>query len=435
MRVQPLLRDDVRPREFWAWAGYDFANSSYTTVVSTAVFNAYFVSTVYASDGWNTFAWTLAISLAAALVMVAAPVAGALADARGRKKPFLAVATLLCVGGTLGLMAVGPGDVALALCLVMISAVGFGLGESLIAAWLPLLGRSEALGRLSGYAWAIGYGGGLLALGMCLAYVQGAQSRGAPAEEYVAACMFITAVFFALAALPSFIWLKEHQAGAQPLARLGARAALDDALARLQRTWRESAAFVDLKRLLLAIVSYQAGVAAVVALAAIYAQEAMGFSTRDTLLLILLVNVTAAIGALGFGRLQDRIGHRAALMLSLAAWIVMVVLAWFAVQPWLFWIAANFAGLAMGASQSAGRALVGYLSPPDRVAEFFGLWGLAVRLSTILGPISYGLVNLFTAGNHRLSMLWTGLFFVIGILLVARVDVARGHAQAHQDTA
>lgn len=426
MSLYPLLLPGVRQREFWSWAFYDFANSSYTTVVSTAVFNAYFVATVAAGKPWATLAWTFAVSVAAAVVMVLGPLAGAAADARGQKKPFLAASTLACVLGTFGLMAVGPGDVGLAMLFVIVSAIGFGLGEGLIAAWLPLLAKPQALGRLSGYGWSLGYGGGLAALALCLGYVQGAQARGATAAEFVPGCMAITAVFFLIAALPSLLVLKEH---AQPAAA-GSGSLVEQAFGRLRQTWDEGAHLKDLRRLLVAITGYQSGVAVVVALAAVYAQQAMGFDTADTLKLVLAVNVTAAIGAFGFGWVQDRIGHRRALMLSLWLWLGMVLLAFFATTRPLFWAAANLAGIAMGASQSAGRAMVGYLAPPDRVAEYFGLWSLSVRLATIIGPICYGLATWVFTGNHRLAMLCTGVFFVFGLVVVRGVDVERGRRAA-----
>ncbi len=423
--LRGLLQPGVRRREFWSWAFYDFANSSYTTVVSTAVFNAYFVATVAGDAQWATFAWTLAVSFAAAVVMILGPLAGAAADLRGRKRPYLFASTIACVAGTIGLCFVGPGDVALGMALVALSAIGFGLGEGLIAAWLPLLGRPHALGRLSGFGWSLGYGGGLAALALCIGYVQFAQARGLGAAHFVPVCMAITAVFFALAALPGFLLLREHAA---PQASAGSL--VEQAFGRLMKTLADSADWPDLRRLLIAIVGYQAGVAVVVALAAVYAQQAMGFDTAATLQLIFAVNITAALGAFGFGWLQDRIGHRRALMLSLWMWLGMVLLAFFATERALFWVAANIAGLAMGASQSAGRALVGYLAPRERVAECFGLWSLAVRLATVIGPVSYGLVTWLFAGNHRAAMLFTGVFFVFGLIVVRGVDVERGRALA-----
>ena len=169
-----------------------------------------------------------------------------------------------------------------------------------------------------------------------------------------------------------------------------------------------------------------------IVLAAIYAEQALGFSTKETITLILVVNLTAGVGAFAFGYIQDRLGHARTIALTLVLWIATTLAAWAASGPGLFWVAANLAGFCLGSSQSAGRALVGYLSPLDRRAEFFGLWGLAVKLASILGPITYGAVTWITAGNHRLAMLATGGFFVVGLLILAGIDVPRGRRAASQ---
>ena len=169
---------------------------------------------------------------------------------------------------------------------------------------------------------------------------------------------------------------------------------------------------------------------AVIALAAIYAQEAMKFTTQQTIVLILVVNVTAALGAFGFGYLQDAIGHVRSMQLVLAGWIVMIALAYLAEGVALFWVAANLAGLCMGAAQAAGRAIVGYLSPPARTAEFFGLWGLAVKAASIFGPLTYGAVTWIFTGDHRLGILAVGAYFVIGLLLLTGINIERGRRAA-----
>jgi UMF1 family MFS transporter len=202
------------------------------------------------------------------------------------------------------------------------------------------------------------------------------------------------------------------------------------AFGRLAQTVRDAARYRDLARFLICIVFYQAGIQTVVALAAIYAEQALHFSAKDTITLILVVNLTAAAGALAFGNIQDRLGHVSTIALTLLLWIATTLLAWAASGPGLFWVAANLAGLCLGSSQSAGRALVGYLSPVGRYAEFFGLWGLAVKLSSILGPITYGAVTWISGGNHRLAMLATGSFFVAGLAILAGIDVQRGRLAA-----
>jgi UMF1 family MFS transporter len=406
---------------------YDFANSGYTTVVISAVFSAYFVAEVAGRAPWATFAWTSALAVSYALVVVTAPWIGAYADARAAKKRLLVYTTAGCILFTAGLALVGRGDLALGMALVALSNFFFGTGENLVAAFLPEIARGEALGRVSGWGWSLGYLGGLLTLGVCLAYVTYAQGQGAAAAEFVPVTMLITAGFFALASLPLFVFLKERAVPAG-----AATGSVSAAFSRLAETLGQARRHADLWRFLACLVFYQAGIQTVIALAAVYAQEAMGFTMADTLLLILVVNVTAAAGALVFGHVQDRLGHVRTLALTLVGWLVAVVLAWMAEGAALFWVVANLVGLCLGASQSAGRALVGYLSPPARTAEFFGLWGLAVKLSAILGPLTYGAVTWMTHGNHRVAMLCTGVFFVAGLAILSTLDVARGRRAATQ---
>jgi UMF1 family MFS transporter len=401
---------------------YDFANSGYTTVVLTAVFNAYFVSVVAANAPWATFAWTAALSVSYLIVMVAGPLLGAWADAHAAKKRLLAFSTVVCIVGTVALAWSGPGAVAWAVTFIIVSNVSYAIGENLCAAFLPELARPEALGKVSGWGWSLGYFGGILALAISLAWVMTAATRGTTTSQAVPGTMLITAAIFALAALPTFLWLKER---ATPASVPGARAAF----ARLLETARDARKYRDLLLVFGCGVCYQAGVATVIALAAIYAEQVMGFKTADTILLILAVNVTAAIGAFGFGYAQDRIGKVWALRWTIVGWIAMTVVAYYSQTPAMFWVAANLAGLCMGSSQSAGRALVAYLSPPNRSGEFFGLWGVATRLAAILGPLTYGAVTWMTHGNHRLAILLTGTFFVAALLVLALVDERRGRAQ------
>jgi UMF1 family MFS transporter len=425
MITRTSLAPGVRPREVWSWAMYDFANSGYTTVVITAVFNAYFVAEVAGNAPWATFAWTCALAVSYALIMVTAPVLGAYADARAAKKRLLVFTTVGCILFTAALAAVGSGDLISAILLIILSNFFFGSGENLIAAFLPELAQGEAMGRVSGWGWSLGYLGGLVSLGACLAYVTWAQAQGMAAGEFVPVTMLITAAIFALASLPAFLFLRERAA---PAADTGG--IVRDAFARLRQTLRHAHRYADLQRFLVCLVFYQAGIQAVIALAAIYAQQVMGFTTRDTIFLILLVNITAAAGAFVFGQVQDRLGHVRTIVLTLIGWMLTVVLAYLAQGPALFWVAANLVGLCLGSSQSAGRALVGYLSPPGRSAEFFGLWGLAVKLSSILGPITYGLVTWVSGGDHRLAILITGVYFIIGIAIIAGLNVVRGRAAA-----
>ena len=422
----PLLAIGATRKEVWAWAMYDFANSGYTTVVITAVFNAYFVAVVAANAAWATLAWTAALALSYALIVVTAPLLGAYADRYAAKKRLLLVTTVGCVLATAGLAAVGPGDIALGVLFIVVSNFFYGSGENLIAAFLPELAHQNSVGTISGWGWSLGYLGGLSSLGLCLLYISHAQAQGWGASHFVPVSMLITAALFALASIPTFLYLRERalpQAQAHPRWAAGAAARLGAALRLAQH-------FPDLRRLLWCIVFYQAGIQAVITLAAVYADQAMHFSTQQTLTLVVVVNLMATAGAFAFGYLQDRLGHIRSLALSLVGWIGMTLLAWSADAAPRFWAAATLAGLCLGASQSAARAIVAVLSPVARRGEFFGLWGLAVKLSSIVGPLTYGLVTWLTAGDHRLAILVTGAYFCVGLALLAGIDLRRGTQRA-----
>jgi MFS transporter, UMF1 family len=419
-RMSSALNAGVKKREVFAWSMYDFANSGYTTVVLTAVFNAYFVSVIAGGATWATFAWTATLAVSYIAVMIAGPLLGAYADAYAAKKRVLFLATLGCVVSTTLLYFAGPGAIYWAMTMIIISNFCYAIGENITAAFLPELAKPEALGKVSGWGWSWGYVGGLVALGLCLVWIMGAEGRGQQKSDAIALTMVITAAVYAAGASITFIFLKER---AKPVPK---HAPTENAWSRLMRTAREASRYRDLILVFACGTCYQAGVSTVVTLAAIYAQEVMSFTTQDTLILVLIVNVTACIGAFGFGYLQDLIGKKYALAITLVGWMLMVVFAWFATTRNLFWVAANLAGICMGSSQSAGRALVAYFSPTERAAEFFGLWGVATRLAAVIGPLTYGAVTWITNNNHRLAMLITGVFFLAALLVLARVDEKRG---------
>ena len=419
------LEDGVHRKEVWAWAMFDFANSGFTTVVITAIFNAYFVSVVAANQEWATLAWTSALAVSYLLIILTAPLLGAYADVHSAKKRLLLMTTVGCVGFTALLSTVGPGDLWLAVLLIILANFFFGSGENLIAAFLPDLARGEALGRVSGWGWSLGYIGGLFSLGCSLIYVNWAQDQGLQAAQFVPITMLITALLFAASSVPTFLYLRERPHFSPIVYPI-----LAQSVTRLKELFSQSWPYVDLRRFLICLTFYQAGVQTVIILAAIYAQQVMGFGAADTILLVLIVNITAALGALIFGSVQDKIGHVATISVTLIGWILMVLLAWAAEGPVMFWVSANLAGLCLGASQSSSRALVGFFSPASHRAEFFGLWGLAVKLSSILGPITYGLISWITKGDHRLAMLVTGIYFIIGLLLLMGINVQRGREAA-----
>ena len=425
---QACLNEGVKKREVFGWAMYDFANSGYTTVVLTAVFNAYFVGVIAGGAPWATLAWTLVVGASRAIVMLTMPAIGAFADLRAAKKRVLALVTAGCVMATVALAFTGPGDLWLAVLAIVVSNTFYSYGESLTAAFLPELARADSLGRVSGWGWSFGYFGGMLSLGLSLAYVLWAQANKLPATHFVPVTMLITAGVYGVASLATFALLRERAVPQLPGSAGGG--GIGAALGRIARTWHQARRYRDFSWLLACGACYQAGISVVIALAAVYAEQVLGFEQTDTMMLIFLVNIAAALGAFGFGYAQDRIGHKSALGATLVGWVVMTLLAALATSAPLFWVAAVIAGLCMGSSQSAGRALAGLFAPPLQLAEFFGLWALATRLAAIIGPVTYGIVTVATAGNQRIAIVSTGVFFVIGLVLLLRVDVARGRQAA-----
>lgn len=416
----------VTAKEIWSWSMYDFANSGYTTVVITAIFNAYFVGVIAGGASWATLLWTSVFAVSYLIVMFLGPVLGRYADRHAVKKRMLLISTIGCVVTTLALAPIaGRGSelIWLACFVFILSNMFYAFGENFTASFLPELASNGNIAKVSAWGWSLGYVGGLVSLGVCLWWVTTQQAAGAKAIDYVPMTLVITAVIYGLASVPTFLFLRER-AVPNP-------AATSDAI---WTTFRRSVAqlknFPDLRRFFVAAVAYQAGLAVVISLASVYAEQALGFKMADTIKLLLVVNVSAAIGAFLFGYVQDRIGHKPTLMISLALWIatVIVAYAWHTQQG--FWVAANMAGLCLGACQSGGRALVGVMSPKAQLAEFYGLWGVVVRLAGIVGPMLYGVVTWLTQNNHRLALLATGSMFVIGLFVLRKVDVARGEIVA-----
>lgn len=416
------LKKDVAGREVWAWAAFDFANSGYTTVVLTAVFNAYFVGVICGNTSWATLLWTSVIAASNILAIVCMPFIGAATDLKANKKFWTVLMSLLCIAGTVGLAFTGSGTVWLAVFMVIVSNFAYNIGETLNSAFLPEIADPQSMGKVSGWGWSFGYCGGLLTLGMSLWAVLAMQAKGVSAEGYVPYTMVITAAVFFVAAMPLALWLKER---AVPRTQANFWSLVKESQASLIETFKSLPKHKNFAWLVASGLSFQGGIAVVVTLAAVYADQAMGFTPDETILLVLLVNITAAVGAFAFGYVEDRIGHKYALMVTLLIWIAMVAVAYFAQTKPIFWIAANLAGIAMGSSQSAGRALVGVLAPEKDRAAFYSFWNMALWVANIVGPMTYGLITWMTGNDQRLALLCTGMFFVVGLILLLPMRIEK----------
>jgi MFS transporter, UMF1 family len=432
--TEPLTATFKKPArtEILAWASYDIANSSYAVVVATAVYSPYFVNEIGKGlpPGHATVILTGVVCVASLLIVLTAPILGTICDAKASKKHMLLVSTLICVFATAFLSFVQPGNIVTAAILYTLANFAFGTGEDLIAAFLPELASKEDMGRISALGWAAGYVGGLLSLGVCLIYMSWSIKNHHAPTEYVPVVIFSVAVAFALLAIPTFKILKER---AQPEPIKSGHSYAEAGFRRLRETLTHTRHYKDLFAFLLALLVYSCGTTTVVHLAAVYAQEVVHFTPTDSVIMILVVNVTAAIGAFLFGYVQDKFGSIKTLRVTLTMWTIAIVVASMSTTKQEVWMAANLVGIAMGSTGSAGRALVGQFAPSGRSGEFLGLWGVAVKLATALGAVSFGLVTFLTHNNLRIAMLSTIVFFIIGIFLLRSVDEERGRLAAHSD--
>ena len=417
--------DRLKRREIFGFMMFDFANSSYTTVIITAVFNAYFVRAVVNEANRGELLWAISLSISYFLVMIFGPVFGAMADQTGRKKRFLFVTYLLCVIFTALIFFVKPGYVLMGMVFVILSNVGYSASENFVSSFLPDIADENEMGRISGYAWSFGYVGGLLSLVICLLIIS---LYKPPGDETlpIRLSALVTALFFGAAAIPTFLWVRERR---RDVVSDRGNGYFKMAFHRLGATWRNMGNFKELAKFLIALFFFYAGIMVVISFASIYAQKELGFTPAMTILLIIVVNITAIIGALFFGLLGDRIGLKRTVIVTLIIWVVTVIVAYFIHTQKLFWIVANLAGLAMGASQSSARALVGLFSPKSKSAEFFGFWGFAGKFSAILGILSFGLLSYLFRSN-RLAILSTIFYFIVGLVILILVDEKRGREAA-----
>jgi UMF1 family MFS transporter len=423
----------VRRREIFGWAMFDFANSSYTTIVITVAFSVYFTKLV-AGGGRADFLWGLGIWTTNVIVLLLSPVVGAIADGSGRKKAFLFASWATCVAGTAGLYWATPGDVALSLALLVVSFVAYSFGENFAGAFLPEISTSENVGRVSAFGWGIGYFGGLMSLLLVRPLLAGldweAERLLAPENAAVYRNLRltwpVTAAFFLVAAIPTFALLRER---ARRVPLRGLVEATRMGLRRLRATAGHLAHFSELRRFLTVFLFYQAGLMAIVAYAGIVYQRTFGFTADELIGLFLALQLSSAAGAWIFGFVQDRLGGRRTIQMVLVLWILASVGAALATTKAQAWAIALAAGLGIGALQSASRAVVGLFSPAAKAGEFFGFWGMAAKTAYAMGALLFGAVSSAT-GSQRTAMLSLAVLFTIGLLGMFAIDEGRGRRAA-----
>lgn len=433
------MRARAPRREILGWAMFDFAGQGYTLLIITVVFGDLFTRVVVGDAPdyrLGNLLWSLSLAASYLLVMVCAPVAGAVMDAAAARKRFLFASWLLTVAATAALYFVAPGYAALGVLLLVVSNFAYSIGEIIAAGFLPGLGPPGDLGRISGFGWGLGYVGGLVATALALPLLGEVSSGNFGRVRWVGP---FVAVFFLLAATPTFLWLREPGVP-QPLPPL--RMAVATGWARVRRTLSQLEGLRDLAVLLVSVFFSMAGIYIVIAYAFIYGAQVVRWDEPVRVAMFVLVQVTAAAGALVFGWLQDRLGALRIYRATLALWVAAVLLIhftpelgalagrwWGGVQAQhVFLVVGCVAGLGLGACQSATRALVGLFAPLSRSAEFFGFWGLSLKLAGAFGLLAIGALQALV--GLRLAILFCVGLFLVAWAVAGRVDQARGEAAA-----
>ena len=424
-------------KERIAWYLYDFGNSAYAAVVLLAIYSAYFQKSVV-GGAEGTKLWGYAVFVAMLVVAMIAPFLGAIADYSGAKKKFLFFFTTQAIIFTGLLFFVVKGSVAMGMIFFILAEIGYRASQVFYNGFLPEIASAEEMGRVAGLGWAIGSSGGILCLVIVLAMIMG--SNGS--NLMVRLSFVLTAIFFALAALPIFLWLPER---AEKKKLPPGENYWSIALKQLRNTISAAANFSEFLKFMLAFLIYNDGVIMALDFAAILGGVLFGIDQQGLILLMILVQITNVIGAYLFGWMVDRAGGKRTLIFSILLLILDVFWLYFATSALQFYIIASIAGFAMAGIQSTSRTMVGMFSPPGRSAQFYGFFALTGRTSSFIGPAVFGWLaammtarylglgmeqNLAEQGGHRVATLSIALFLFIGLLLLLWVNEKKAVAAA-----
>jgi UMF1 family MFS transporter len=409
----------IMNRDVAAWSLYDFGSSAFNTLMVTFIFSRFFTGTIAADLDAGTVMWGRALNLSAVIVAVMMPVLGAVADYSGRKKTFLVLFAVQAIIFTCLLFFMGPGDAWPAAVLFVIANVGFESSNVFYNAFLPEISTGKTIGRISGLGYFMGYVGGLI----CLALGLGMYRGWVPDTDdlNVRSTILLVAAWYLVFSLPMFFGVKEKAIRRPP----PAHGYIREGFHRLATTVRHIRDLREAMKLIIARMVYNDGLVTVIGFASIYAGAVLGMPLDAVLVMAIALNVAAGIGAFGFGFIDDRIGGKKTLVITLIGLIIAGILGVSTSTVAGFWVAATLIGVMMGPNQSASRSLLARLVPEHKHAEAFGLFAFSGKMSSLLGPLAYTTAVDLT-GNHRIAMGSIIGFFVVGGLILLTVREKEG---------
>ena len=402
-----FLSEEKQKKQIISWSLYDFANQPYTTLIITFIYSAFFVNYIAADEQQGTFLWANAISITAITVAFISPILGAFADNTGYRKSFLVFFTLICCLFTSLLYFPDKGDIFLALTFVVISNISFEMGTVFCNSYLNDLSSKKNIGKISGNAWGLGFVGGLLALLVSFLLFDVNNS-----SEVKQVNLFVAA-WFLIFSLPTFFFLKDSKR--QKINKENISLSFNSIL----QTFKEISKYKIIVRFLIARLFYNDGLITIFALGGIYAIGTLNFSMQEVLILGIVLNVFAALGSFVFGLIEDRIGVRKVINLSLIILVISTFIAF--ISPWtlypkiFFWISGVLLGTMVGPNQSCSRSYMAQIIPEDKKNEFFGFYAFTGKATSFLGPLMFGfLTKIYSQQIGLLSIL---VFFIIGLII------------------
>ena len=410
-----------------SWAFYDWANSAFATTVIAGFFPIFFKQywSAEASVTESTFWLGAANSLASLVIVLLAPLLGAIADRGGARKRFLLAFAALGIVMTGALYGVGQGEWVWAVTCYILALIGFSAGNIFYDALLVGVAGERKLDIVSALGYSLGYlGGGLLfALNVLMTLYPGWFGL-ADAAAGVRVSFVTVALWWALFSIPLLLFVSEPPAPG----RVSGLAAIRAGLAQLRGTFREIRRLRVVGAFLLAYWLYIDGVDTVIHMAVDYGL-ALGFPSDSLIVALLLTQFVGFPAAIAFGQLGERWGPRAGILVAIGVYILITIWGYFIRYPWEFYALAIAIGLVQGGVQSLSRSLYARLIPVEKAGEFFGFFNMLGKFAAVLGPVLMGAVSLLT-GNPRLSILALLVLFVGGALLLARVDEVEGKRMA-----
>lgn len=415
------MNRDAFKKSILAYCLYDAGNSAFATVIITFVFSVYFARGIVGDETHGTALWSYAIAASGFIIAIASPVAGAIADHYGARKPGLALFSALCVVPTALLYFAAPGMVTFALVMLVIANTGFEIALVYANAMLPHLAPPGKIGRVSGWAWGAGYIGGLACLALTLFFLVGLGDMKPlfplPREhsEHIRAAAPLTAFWFAAFTVPLLLWTHDVEH-----ARISVAAAARKGLRQLLDTMRAARTHKNLGVFLIASALYRDGLNTLFAVGGLYAAGTYGMNFTEILIFAIGLNVTAGIGAAAFAHADDKWGSKNTVMIALAGLIVTGVAILFTHDKNMFIALALALGIFMGPAQAAGRTFAARLAPPGLVAQTYGLYAFTGKSVSFFGPLAFGLAT-HIFHSQRAGMATIILFWAAGAALLAAV--------------